>query len=364
VAIRIEWISAPADLESRATVWRDLEAAVSRRTHVSTFDFLATWYGHYAGDYGGTPLVGLAWQETDLIGLAPLTIRRGRLGRIPVTRIDFAPNDSIAGEFLIRDDRTDVLPALFDSLVRTVTFDVICLNGFEPASTELEALLAFARWRRLSPETEEHACAVVDLRGGYDSYWATRTGNTRRKIAQRERKIDAMGAVVDGVLPSETRSDIEVRIRRMIAINEASYKLQGQRLAEHHRGFLTEVSRRFAARDMLSLPILSIGGRDAAFILAIVERGCFYDVTLAYDESFAALGPGICLMQRTLRALAEANVHSVFSHGAHEYKRHWATAFIPQTRLFLFPGRPLAVAARLVRRGADLVRSARRASHD
>jgi CelD/BcsL family acetyltransferase involved in cellulose biosynthesis len=288
---------------------------------------------------------------TDLVGLAPLTIRRGSLGRIPVTRIDFAPNDSIAGEFLVRDNRSDVLPALLDSLVRTVKFDVICLNGFDPASTKLQALLAFARWRRLSTETEDHACAVVDLREGYDSYWATRNGNTRRKISQRARKIDAMGATVDGVLPSETRRDIDARIDRMIAINEASYKLQGQRLAAHHRGFLTDLSRRFAARDMLSIPILSIGGRDAAFILGIVERGCFYDVTLAYDDTFAALGPGIYLMQRTLRVLSDAKIHTVISHGAHEYKRQWATAFVPQTRVFLFPGRPVAVAARLVRFG-------------
>jgi CelD/BcsL family acetyltransferase involved in cellulose biosynthesis len=362
--LRIEWISTPADLESKAAAWRELEVAVARRTHVSTFDFLSTWYTHYAGDYGGKPLVGLAWHGTDLVGLAPLTIRRGSLGRIPVTRIDFAPNDSIAGEFLVRDDRLDVLPALFDSLVRSVKFDVICLNGFDPTSTELQALVAFARSRRLSTETEEHASAVVDLRNGYDSYWATLGGNTRRKINHRARKLEAMGVTVDGVLPSETRRDLEARIRRMIAVNEASYKLQGQRLASHHREFLTDVSRRFAARDMLSLPILSIGGRDAAFILGIVERGCFYDVTLAYDETFAALGPGVSLMQRTLRALADGNVHTVFSHGAHEYKRQWATSLIPQTRLFLFSGRPAAVAARLVRRAADLVRSARRASQD
>ena len=59
----------------------------------------------------------------------------------------------------------------------------------------------------------------------------------------------------------------------MIAINEASYKLEGRPLATHHREFLAEVTRRFAARNMLSLPILSIGGRDAAYILGVVERG-------------------------------------------------------------------------------------------
>jgi CelD/BcsL family acetyltransferase involved in cellulose biosynthesis len=349
-AVRIEWISDASGLDSIEGAWRELEAAVRQRTHVSTFDFLATWYRHYAGDYGGRPLIGLAWRGTGLVGVAPLTVRRGSLGRIPVTRIDFAPNDSIAGEFLVRDDQPDVIPAFVDSLVQSATFDVICLNGFESQSTSLLAVLEAARRRRLSAETEEHACAVVDLSGGYDKYWTTRSGNTRRKVNQKTRKIDALGAVVDGILP-DAEDQIDARIRRMLAINEASYKLQGQPLADHHRAFLTELVTRLAARGTLSLPILSIGGRDAAFILGVIDRGCFYDVGLAYDESFAALGPGVCLMQQTLRQLAGAGVHTVLSHGAHEYKRHWATALVPQTRIFLFASRPLGVSARLVRFG-------------
>ena len=346
--LRVEWLSTPADLQSVEMAWRALEAAVAHRTHVSTFDFLFTWYKHYAGDYGGTPLVGLAWHGSDLAAVAPLTVRRGSLARIPVTRIDFAPNDSIAGEFLVRDDRLDALSALLDSLVRTVRFDVICLNGFEPESPTLQALQTLARGSRLATYLEEHAFAMVDLSQGYDRYWASLTGNMRRKVNQRTRRIEAMGAAVDGVLLTSS-DDIDERIRRMIAVNEASYKLDGRPLATHHREFLAEVTRRFAARNMLSLPILSIDGRDAAYILGVVERGSFYDVTLAYDESFASLGPGVFLMQRTLQALADANVHTVISHGAHDYKRHWATTFVPQRRMFLFSPRPFAAAARLVR---------------
>ena len=100
---------------------------------------------------------------------------------------------------------------------------------------------------------------------------------------------------------------------------------------------------------MLSLPILSIGGKDAAFILGVVERGCFYDITLAYDESFEKLSPGAFLMQKTLEDLAAAGVHTVVSHGAHEYKKHWATAFVPQKRAFIFAPRIRAAAARFIR---------------
>lgn len=56
-------------------------------------------------------------------------------------------------------------------------------------------------------------------------------------------------------------------------------------------------------------------------------------------------------MQRTLETLADAHVQTVISHGAHDYKRHWATSFVPQRRMYLFSQRPFAAAARLVRFG-------------
>jgi CelD/BcsL family acetyltransferase involved in cellulose biosynthesis len=350
-ALAIEWLRRPGELAAVADAWRDLERAAGHRSHVSTFDFLEPWYRHYAGEYGGSPLVGLAWRGARLAGVAPLTIRRGRVGRIPVTRVDFAPNDSIAGEFLVEDDRPDTIGALVESLLETVRLDVICLNGFEPSSAALAALGEAARRRRLAMETEGHAFAVVNLREGYGAYRSRLSGHYRRNLNQKARKIEAEGAVVGGVELTSGLATIDESIARMIAITEASYKLQGQRLADCHRHFLADVARRFGARGMLSLPILSIGGRDAAFILGVVERGCWYDITLAYDEAFEKVSPGGFLMQRTLERLAAAGVHTVVSHGAHDYKKHWASGFVPQTRVFLFAPSPRAMATRAIRFG-------------
>src|SRR5688572_27653659 len=168
---RVEWTRDLGQLDRIEPAWRALEAQVTHRSHVSTFDFLATWYRHYAGDYGGAPLIGLAWRGSDLAGLAPLTVRRGSVGRIPVTRIDFAPTDSIAGEFLVRDEEPQLVGSLVDALMNEgVKFDVICLNGFDPASGQLASLQQAAMRHRLAMQIEDHAFAVVDLRQGYEAY--------------------------------------------------------------------------------------------------------------------------------------------------------------------------------------------------
>lgn len=308
---RVDWLRDPSALQSIEEPWRALESRVQQRSHVSTFDFLHAWYRHYAGAYGGTPLIGLAWRGSDLIGVAPLTIRRGRLGRMPVTRIDFAPTDAIAGEFLVDDYQPGVITSFIDTLVHSrTTFDVICLNGFDPASAQLPALRHAAARHHLAIQTEDHACAVVDLRKGYEAYHDSLSAHYRRNLNQKARRIAATGFTIEGVQQTRGLETLEACIPRIIAINEASYKLEGQPLADRHRGFLADVVRRFGARGMLSLPILSIGGRDAAFILGVLERGYFYDITLAYDEAFARLSPGAFLMQEALRHLASVGVHT------------------------------------------------------
>jgi CelD/BcsL family acetyltransferase involved in cellulose biosynthesis len=349
-SLRIEWLRSPAEIEPIVTQWTALEAAVRNRTVLSTCDFLTTWYRHYTGAYGGAPLIGLAWHGTRLVGVAPLTSRRGRVGRVPMTRIEFAPNDSPVGEFLVEDGHPETVTAFLDSLVQVATFDVICLNGFDPASDQLPVLENAARKHRLAMELTDLAFAIADVRNGYHAYRSALSGHFRRNLNQKVRRMATVGrVVVDGVRLSEGIDAMEESIARMIAITEASHKLKGQRLADNHRGYLSELVRRFGPRGMLSLSILSVDGRDAAFLLGLVERSRFYDINLAYDESFAAFSPGMLLMQKTLEDLAASGIHTVVSHGAHDYKKHWATEFVPQKRVFLFTRGARAAAARLIR---------------
>jgi hypothetical protein len=121
----IEWLRDPKCLEDIADDWRVLERSVNRRTHLSTYDFITTWYRHYAGEYGGLPLIGLARRGARLVGVAPLTVGRGTVGRIPLTRIEFAPSDAPAGEFLVGDEEPDIVAALLDDLIAHASFDII-----------------------------------------------------------------------------------------------------------------------------------------------------------------------------------------------------------------------------------------------
>src|SRR5262245_56799635 len=122
--LRVEWLTNQTELQSIEKQWKSLEERVHDRTVLATYDFLATWYGRYAGEYGGAPLIGLAWRGSELAGVAPLTMRRGSIGKVPVTRVDFAPNDSPVGAFLVEDDHPETAGSLLSSLIQSHKFDV------------------------------------------------------------------------------------------------------------------------------------------------------------------------------------------------------------------------------------------------
>ena len=86
-------------MEPLAGPWRELEASVQARSVLATFDYNATWYHHYEDALGGDPLIGVARRGSDVVGIAPLVIRRRRVGRVPLTCIEFAAHEAYAGEF-------------------------------------------------------------------------------------------------------------------------------------------------------------------------------------------------------------------------------------------------------------------------
>jgi CelD/BcsL family acetyltransferase involved in cellulose biosynthesis len=347
--VQVEWITDTRRMTELAEEWTSLEPSIQHRTVFSTFDFLRSWYSNHVL-YGGNPLIGVARRDGALAGIAPLVMRRGCLARIPLNRVQFAMHDAYSGEFLVEDNHPETVGAFIDSLAGSVAFDLMCLNGIEPGTSQFSVLEDAAARNGLRMELTNHPNATVDLRGGYDAYCRSMSRNFRRTVKRQAQRVMSEGRpTVGGVRLNSGKDSVDSCIERLFTVMESSYKLKGKRIPDCHRNHLAELARRFAARNSLHLSILSIGDKDAAAVMGLVERGTYYDFTLAYSEQFAPLSPGAYLMQEVLSDLAERGVHTVVSHGAHEYKLRWSTAFVPSTRVFLFARTNSARVSRFVR---------------
>ncbi|MGQ0665972.1 MAG: GNAT family N-acetyltransferase [Nitrospiraceae bacterium] len=356
MTIRIDWHSRIQEIEALEEPWRALESSVVDRTVLVSFDHMIPWYRHYySHGIQGKPLLGAAWEGSELIGIAPLVRRWSVLGRVPVRRIDFAGYSAEAGEFLVHDNRPDVVSAFLRSLTQTVGYDVIALNNMEAGSPKLHAIEEGAKVGRLSLERSEHCYATVELREGYEAYLrvlnSSLKGNVRRELKRRSTRIqEAGGIALDGARFGADPGRMAACVERMFALYDMSWKAKHEgRMAEHHRAFYRDLTTRFGRRSMADVSILTIGGVDAAYLIAIAERGVYYDISVSYRDDFAPLSPGLFLMQVVLRTLPSRGISMVISHGAHDYKRRWATGFPNVSRVFLFARGPRATISRLLK---------------
>jgi len=149
---------------------------------------------------------------------------------------------------------------------------------------------------------------------------------------------EALGRVaVDRIPKGSSEREVGEMLRRAFAIADRSWKAAADGpMAAMFREFYEEVAQRFHRRGMFDLSILKINDRDIAYLYALREGATFYDGTVSFDDEYRDISPGAHLLQEVLRQLPAEGISSVVSHGDHEYKRRWASSFVPQCRLFLF----------------------------
>ena len=345
----LERVTGLEHVERLGGAWRELEASLPDRTVFGSFDYARAWYRWYGAERGA-PLVAAVWSGGSLVALAPYALWSASLGKVPVRRADLVGHTCEAGEILVPPDSPELVELLLDAVCRNGDADVVCMSGFVPDSPKLAAVLDAARRRGWSAECVPYRYATVDLRGGYEAYRDSMSHNFRRNVKRLEHRVASVGSHLDRISGPVEPGQVEEYVRRMVSVADRSWKArQDGPMAPQHRGFYRELALQFSGRGMLDLAILKIGGVDAAFLLALVEGGTYYDATISFDDEFKEYSPGTHLMYRLLRVLPESGVHTVVSHGAHYYKTRWASAFVPLVRVFLFSPGPMGRLSRLTR---------------
>ena len=355
---RVEWVTDLERIRALERWWRPLEQGLDRRAVVPRFDYVVPWYRHYRGvghERYGEPLVGVAWRGGEVVGIAPLTAWRGSFGKVPLRRIDFVGFNADGGEFLIGEDPAAVAAEFVRSLCRESSFDLLCLNGIEPGSETLSAIGEVAGECGLALGELPYRYATVDLSRGFESYRRSMSRNFRRNIKRLEHRVRSAGEPVVERLPvGGDRGPLPAFLERMFAIADASWKARADGpMAEHHREFYRQTLTRFAARGEVDFAILTLGGKDAAFLAALVDRDVYFDFTISFADEFSAVSPGIYLMLRMLELLPHDGIRRVVSHGDHEYKLRWASGWVAQRRLCLFGHGVRAALARMMKFGVE-----------
>jgi CelD/BcsL family acetyltransferase involved in cellulose biosynthesis len=341
--MRYEWRTTLEEVRALEPHWRALEGRVRERMVFGTYDHMELWYQCHGGAYG-SPLVGAAWRDGSLVGLAPLVFRKATLGRVPVRRVGSAGQDGETGEILFPDGEEAALMGLFESLWTRGGFDVVDLYGLTPASPRSTAILGAGGTGGARSREVRYRYATIDLSRGYDGYVETLGGKLRGNLRRREKRALEMGPIaVERIHRTTDPALVERYVERIVAIAERSWKAEaGEAMRVNYREFYRRLARRFNERGTLDISIYTVGGRDASFIVGLRENGTYYDVTVSYDEAFAGISPGTLLMQEVAKRVSDEGIRLIVSHGDREYKRYWASSWVEQDHLFQFAGGPMA----------------------
>jgi CelD/BcsL family acetyltransferase involved in cellulose biosynthesis len=339
-AVEIEWLEELNQVAALESEWRELESRVDERLAFGSFDFQFPWYRHMA-EAQGAPLVGVARRGGSVVGILPLARRSATLGRVPVRRADSAGHDADVGEILFARDECEALETLLASLFDREALDLAAFVGIEPGSWRHSLLEDFASREGRSLREIEYRYATIEMPHGYDAYFGTLGAKLRANLRRRQKRGDEMGGVsLDRVVRPVDRATLSRYMDRVFGIYERSWKADGaDPIQDYHRRFYAEVAERFNRRGMLDLSILTVGGRDASFILGIREGTTYHDLTISYDDTYAPLSPGTLLMQEVAKRCSAEGIRRIISHGDREYKRYWASRWVPQVRALVFaPG--------------------------
>lgn len=331
------WMSDLSEIALLKDAWEALEASSPDREIFSTFEWRLACYANYR-ELWGRPLVGTAWEGDRLVGVAPMCIWKGTIGGLPVRRLDFSGHQWVQGSFLLADGYEHLKTDLVREMLRSPSWDVISLFCDPEGSDCFGNLRALAKERHWSFFWAPHHHTVVEMPDGYNAYLKRLSGDFRRNLRNRERRMEAAGGFrVERITRGASEENVVAALERCFEIERRGSRNRGVGpIAEVHNRFYRDTYARYAHKGIADISILTIGGKDAAFILGLVERGIFYDGTIGYAEEYRKFSPGTVLMQHVLRSLDAAGIHRVVSHGPYPYKDHWTTARVPRSRVFLF----------------------------
>lgn len=314
--MRTEWITDVTRFAALAPAWDKLAARAP--APFLGHSWLAAWWAAF-GD-GRSLRICVQWRDDELVAAFPLLDSGRRLvtmcnDHTPV----FRPLARGEGEL------TAVAEAVVD---RGEELEVSALPKKDPG---LDALLEASSRAGWSVVVDHQSLSpVTDSTGDFHAY---REGRKKqwRELERRGRKLRREHDVE--LRSIEAPVDVEREVDEGLRLEASGWKgaagtaiLLSPKLARFYR----TVARSYHERGELRLSQLRAGGRLVAFDLAVVYAGRYFLLKTAYDESLAALAPGLVLRRAVIERCFEEELEAheflgvdmawkrLFSTGAHE----------------------------------------------
>lgn len=323
--------------------WNELLSQSGADCMFLTWEWLFTWWNHLSA--GRTLQIIAVRCNGQLVGIAPLAVRRAQLKRlIPFKVVEFLGTGTVGSDYLDviikRGLEQPVLDALRNYLARyNRVLEFSQLRAAFSQAGELAGRLVQSGWR--SRGTSVNVCSYINLSTVqcWDAYLAQLGSRHRRNVRQRGRAL-ASGFTINAEHATDERSRVH-HLQNFLDLHNRRWGERGGSDAFDGAGlreFHSEFSRIALEQGWLRLRLLNLDGKPAAAVYAFRYGDVFYYYQAGFDPVYAHHSIGLYSLGLAIRDAIEEGVREFdLLHGDETYKSLWTKDRRYLNRISLYP---------------------------
>ena len=282
--LRVEVLSAEAELADLAPAWDELVAAMPRPSPFLLNAWLVEWWRHFGA--GGRLAVVAAFRADRLVAAVPLFVR----ARPGLRTLEFVGGTKAAlADLMLRPEEGDSTAAAVAEAPDGLEHDFANVFGLTADSR----LARTPAWRGLRL-IERLEAPVLDLSDGWEAVYERKFSSRARQERRRHRRqLEQLGSVEISV----ARKPDEVGPAFDDAARLYALRWQGRRegsglLSPRGASFYRSALLGLAEQDVPRVLMLRLDGRPVAANVYLRFSRALYGLVMAFDPAFARYSPG------------------------------------------------------------------------
>jgi len=318
--------------------WNEALEASNVRHPFLTHEWVRTWLESFDGE--GRPRVLFLRDGDRTVAVAPFVERRRKLYGVQARCLELMWNEHVQRSGLILAAPVEpVLAALWDAMRRLGGWDLLHLTQVPEATPELDAFRRYAARDGLAVGAWESSHSpYVPLAGGWDAYWSRISKDRRRKLRQKENRLERKGALTLEIV--EDGPELDEALAEGYRIEGAAWKAGAGtaiRCDPRTEKLYTGFARRAAARGWNRQVFLRVGDRRIAWFYAVEYAGRFFVLKTGYDPRYRPYAPGMVLHKMMIRRAYERGLEEFdFLGDSADWKLDWTDVVRRHTWLWVF----------------------------
>lgn len=298
--LRVELLSAEAELTSLAPAWDELVAAMPRPSPFLLNAWLVEWWRQFGAE--GRLAVRAAFRGDRLVAGLPLFVRQ----RLGLRTLEFVGGSKAAlADVMVRAEEEDSTSEVVAAAGEGLDHDFANVFGL-PARSRLTQTPA---WRDLRL-IERLESPVLELSDGWDAVYERKFSQKERQNRRRRRRqLEQLGSVEISVArtPDELGPAFD-DAARLYALRWRGRREGSGLMTATGEAFYRSALLRLADQDVSRVLTVRLDGRPLAANVYLLLSRRLYGLVTAFDPAFARYAPGSEALYSTLEAAAGEGV--------------------------------------------------------